>query len=368
MDIFEDFERLPLRVVLFADSVFEHAEGKTAQGILRHSEALHPIAVVDRFCTASNSGEVVAGTDVPVVSSVREALSLEPDALVMALTESDHVERIDGAVRHAPKPPGDLPAFWREEITTALAHGLDVISCLHLRLAESELARGLRKGQLIVDVRKPYEELPKYSGRRERTRAKVVHVTGSDCVIGKRTAALQLYREARERGIEAGYVGTGQTCLLVGCTEGAIVDRTPVFQAAGLVEHLVLRAESRHDLLVIKGQASVLHPAFGGLATAILQGAQPDAVVFVHDPQRQFRYHWEHIALGPVEREIELVEQLGGAPVVALATRGEENVQRLRYLGLPVVDALAPDGPSRLLGAVSSALEQQVRLPNRVAV
>lgn len=53
--------------------------------------------------------------------------------------------------------------------------------------------------------------------------------------------------------MNSGYVSTGQTCLLTGCSEGAIIDRTPVFQAAGLVEHLVQKAEPRHDLLITKG-------------------------------------------------------------------------------------------------------------------
>lgn len=143
--------------------------------------------------------------------------------------------------------------------------------------------------------------------------------------------------------------------MLVGCDNGAIIDRTPVFQAAGLVERLIEEVESEHDLLFIKGQASVLHPAFGGLASAILQGSRADAVIFVHDPSRRQRYHWEHLPVGDVRAEIRIVEELGGAPVAAISTRDQENVERLRHVGLPVADPLADGGAETLLEAALTA-------------
>ncbi|MER7770487.1 DUF1611 domain-containing protein [Kitasatospora sp. NPDC096140] len=351
-----DFSQSPLRAVLFADGVFGQLEGKTAQGVLRHSSILETVAVIDRSLARGSTGTVVVGTDIPIVASLDEAMGFRPEALVVALTESDYGECVDGQFQHAPRVPGDIPEFWWEQIHAAVRGGLHVISCLHLQLLGTDLVDLLAEGQRIVDIRRPYDELPKYSGRTHRSRARLLHVAGSDCVVGKRTTALQLQHAARSRGVDTGYVGTGQTCLLVGSSEGAIIDRTPVFQAAGLVEHLVQKADPQYDLLVIKGQASVLHPAFGGLATAILQGSRPDVVVFVHDPQRKVRYHWEHLPVADPEDEIALVEQLGGAPVVAVATRGQENVRALRYLGLPVADMLVDDGAAQLIDAVESVL------------
>ncbi|MBQ1092815.1 DUF1611 domain-containing protein [Streptomyces sp. B93] len=341
--------------MLFADGVFNQPEGKTAHGIIRHSTVFHPVAVVDRTLAPGSTKSVLPETDIPVVDSVESVLDLRPDVFVVALTESDYGEWKDGVFRHTPKQPDELPEFWRDQIHSAVRHGLHIVSCLHQQLARSDLAERLGVGQHIVDIRRPYENPPKYSGRRRRSRAKVVHVMGSDCVIGKRTAALQMRAAADRFGIDSGYIGTGQTCMLVGCDNGAIVDRTPVFQAAGLVERLIEEVESERDLLFIKNQASVLHPAFGGLASAILQGSQADAVVFVHDPGRRQRYHWEHLPVGDLETEIGLVEELGGAPVAAIATRGEDNVERLRHIGLPVADPLASGGSETLLNAALKA-------------
>ncbi|MFG2525779.1 DUF1611 domain-containing protein [Streptomyces sp. NPDC048527] len=341
--------------MLFADGVFNQPEGKTAHGIIRHSRIFRPVAVIDRTLAPGSTESVLPGTDVPVVGSLENVLDLRPEALVVALTESDYGEWKDGVFLHAPRQAGDLPEFWRQEIHSAVRHGLHIISCLHQHLARTELADQLGVGQHIVDIRRPYDNPPKYSGRRQRSRAKVIHVAGSDCVIGKRTAALQMRAAADRLGIDSGYIGTGQTCMLVGCDNGAIIDRTPVFQAAGLVERLIEEVESERDLLFVKGQASVLHPAFGGLASAILQGSQADAVVFVHDPRRRQRYHWEHLPIGDLQTEIKLVEELGGAPVVAVATRGEDNVERLRHIGLPVADPLTRGGSETLLNAALEA-------------
>jgi uncharacterized NAD-dependent epimerase/dehydratase family protein len=349
------FPRLPLRAVLFADGVFAEPAGKTAHGIIRHSTIFEPVAIVDRALAPADSGMSIPG--IPIVASVEDAAYLQPEAFIMALTESDYGEWSDGLFVHLPRTPGDLPEFWMQQLSAAATMGLHIISCLHFRLAQSSFRDLADPGQQVIDIRAPYHDVPKYSGRRARRRAKVVHIAGSDCVVGKRTAALQLHRSARELGINSGYIGTGQTCLLVGCDEGAIIDRTPVCQAAGLVERLIEKAEPRRDLLFIKGQASVLHPAFGGLATAILQGSQPDAVVFVHDAARTRRHHWEHLPVGNLAREIELVQEIGNAPVVAVATRGSSNVERLRSLSVPVADPITHYGARELLAAVLAKID-----------
>lgn len=351
------FSHLPLRAVLFADGVFSVPEGKTAQGVLRHSTILDTVAIVDRTLASSTSNGVLPGTHVPIVASLQEAMALRPEAFVVAMTESDVGEWKDGVFTHAPREPGNLPDFLHDQLRFAAANGMHLLSCLHARLRDTGCLDQLTGEQKAIDIRQPYEVPPKYSGRRSRKRAKVVHIAGSDCVVGKRTSALQLQRAALARNINAGYVGTGQTCLLVGCDEGAVIDRTPVFQAAGLVERLIEKAELRREVLFIKGQASVLHPAFGGLALAILQGSQPDAIVFAHDFTRKCRYHWEHLPVGDPRTEIKLIEELSGAPVVAISTRGQENIRQLSNLGLPVADPLVGSGLETLLHAVLDAVK-----------
>ena len=354
------FPRLPLRAVLFADGVFDQPEGKTAHDILRHSTIFKPIAIVDRALAPADSSRAVPGTHVPIFASVEEAAYLQPEAFVMALTESDYGEWSDSVFIHMPRAPGHLPEFWTQQLSAAARMGFHIISCLHFQLTGSSFLGLIKNGQQLIDIRHSQNEVPMYSGRYTRRRAKVVHVAGSDCSVGKRTATLQLHRAARELGFDSGYIGTDQTCLLVGCDEGAIIDCAPACHAAGLVEELVEKAGSKRDMLFVKGQASVLHPAFGGLATAILQGSQPDAVVFVHDPTRLRRYRWEHLSIGSPMMEIELIQALGKAPVVAVATHGRDNAERLRDLPIPIIDPFTLNGARELLEMLLTEIEVPV--------
>jgi len=351
------FPRLPLRAVLFADGVFDQHEGKTAHGILRHSTIFKPIAIVDRALAPADSSRVVPGTHVPIFASVEEAAYLRPEAFIMALTESDYGEWSGSVFIPAPRAPGHLPEFWKQQLSAAARMGFHIISCLHFRLAESSFLDLIKNDQQLIEIRHAQDEVLTYSGHCTRYRPKVVHIAGSDCAVGKRATILQLNRAARELGIDSGYIGTDQTCLLVGCDEGALVDCAPVCHAAGLVEGLIEKAGSKREILFVKGQASVLHPAFGGLATAILQGSQPDAVVFVHDPTRTRRYQWEHLPIGCPTMEIELIQALGKAPVVAVATHGRDNIERLNHLPLPVIDPFTGDGARELLDTLLTEID-----------
>jgi len=355
------FPRLPLRAVLFADGVFDQPEGKTAHDILRYSTIFKPIAIVDRALAPADSSRAVPGTNVPIFAAVEEAAYLQPEAFIMALTESDYGEWSGSVFIQMPRAPGHLPEFWKQQLSAAARMGFHIISCLHFQLAESSFLDLTKHDQQLIDIRHSLDEAPRYYGRHAQRRAKVVHVSGSDCSVGKRTAALQLNRAARELGIDSGYIGTDQTCLLVGCDEGAIVDCAPARDAAGLVEELIEKAVSNRDILFVKGQASVLHPAFGGLATAILQGSQPDAVIFVHDPTRTRRYQWEHLPVGNPMMEIELIQALGKAPVVAVATHGRDNAERLRCLPVPIIDPSTRDGARELLGTLAAEIDVPAR-------
>nr|WSW42270.1 NAD-dependent epimerase/dehydratase family protein [Streptomyces sp. NBC_01001] len=108
------------------------------------------------------------------------------------------------------------------------------------------------------------------------------------------------------------------------------------------------------ETTAVHGQLPEPRPAFGGMAGAILQGSQPDAVIFAHDAERASRYHWDHLPLADLEAEIRMAEALGGAPVAAITTRGRDNVCRLRRLGLPVADVLDGDGAAVLPDAAEA--------------
>lgn len=355
------FQNSPVPAALFCDGVFSLPEGKSAQGVIRHSMLFNTVVVIDRHLAGSHTDRFIPNSSIPIVASLEEALVYDPQAFVISMTESDYgVWENDEFIRQ-PNEPGDLPCFWESQIIAALKGGLHVISCLNGSLLQRFDTVRIRANQHIVDLRTPSSIQHKFSGRNKRKRAQVIHIAGSDSVIGKRTTALQLYREAIRQGVIAGYIGTGQTCQLIGCDEGAVVDQSSGFYATGLIEKMIDNIDESFDVLFIKGQASVYHPAFGGLASSILYGSQPDAIIFVHNPDRTHRYHWEHLPIKDIKEEIRTLEEMTGAPVVGIATRGLENIDKLKSLvSIPVADPLLNDGTQVLLSAAWSQLGVEV--------
>ena len=112
---------------------------------------------------------------------------------------------------------------------------------------------------------------------------------GSDCAVGKMTVALELLRAARERGVDAAFVPTGQTGIAI-AGWGTAIDRVVADFAPGAAEQLVLEGERRaHDLLFVEGQGGINHPAFAAVTLALVYGAAPDALILVHEPDAHRR-------------------------------------------------------------------------------
>jgi uncharacterized NAD-dependent epimerase/dehydratase family protein len=196
--------------------------------------------------------------------------------------------------------------------------------------------------------------------------AKVVFVSGTDCGLGKRTAAFELTQEARRRGINAAFAATGQTGLMIGCDGGIILDAILNEHCAGAVEELIVKIDKKgFELIFLEGQASLMH--FGGSnSIVLLHASNPHAIVLVHDPSRKY-----HAAYGnspiykmcSLQREIDLIEGLylpegNRYKVVAIPGIGEKNIRALRQLtNLPIADVRIPGGSSIILDAVLKHLE-----------
>src|SRR5207249_3066366 len=168
------------RLALLAEATFNATDAKTAVGVLRYCP--REVAVVIDSTRAGRTAQACAGVggDVPIVASVEAAAARGADSLLIGV---------------APQG-GDLPAPWRAAVRDALARGWDVFSGLHAFLADdpefAALAR--RTGAAIHDVRRPPAERSVAAGRAAGVDATVVRTVGSDCNVGKMTAALEIVR------------------------------------------------------------------------------------------------------------------------------------------------------------------------------
>lgn len=318
--------------------------GKTIHGVLMHSRVFRVVALVDRFKVGQDTSEICPGVtiQVPIHGALKDALAENPRVLILA-----------GA------PDRDNLG----ELKLAIRSGMDIVnpSFRFLRDIPELVDMAKKHGTRLFDLRDVKLDLRDADGSIVDIGAKVIYVMGTDCGVGKRTATYELVQEARRRGVKAAFAATGQTGLMLGCDAGIIVDAIPNNYAAGAVEGMILDLDKRgFELIFLEGQASLMHYSGSG-SIVLLHAGNPHAIVLVHDPSREM-----HAEMGqspifqmcPLEREIKIIESLGlpggnEFKVVALATRGFENISKLKQSAdLPVADARMEGGPSILLDAV----------------
>jgi uncharacterized NAD-dependent epimerase/dehydratase family protein len=259
-------------LAILAEGRFTALDAKTAVGVLRYRPE-EVAAVVDsshagRTCDAC----VGVGGAIPVVTDLEAAAAQGADSLLIGV---------------APQG-GDLPREWRGTVESALRRGWDVLSGLHVFLADDPALEAMasRHGARILDVRRPPEERPIAARRAASLDALVVLTVGSDCNVGKMTAALELTRALEARGTRAAFVATGQTGIVI-ADHGVAVDAVTSDFAAGMVEEQVMDAASNADVVVVEGQGALHHPGYSGVTLALLHGCCPRAMVLCHQAGRE---------------------------------------------------------------------------------
>ena len=341
------------RVVLLQHGGLDDMRGKTGLALLRYRRG--PVVAVIDPAHAGESLHQVCGIDrdVPVVSTMAEALEHRPKVAVVGLAPSG----------------GRLPPEMRADIATGLRAGLSLASGLHSRLGEDpELAALRRPEAWIWDLRREPDDPVVGSGRAAALPCHRVLAVGSDMSVGKMSACLELRAAALARGLDARFVGTGQAGILID-GRGVALDAVRVDYASGAVEQAVLAAAEGAGpgaLLLVEGQGSLAHP--GSTATLpLIRGSQPTALLMVHRAGQQTIRNLDGVPLPPLSELIACVESLaalgrpaqaGPAPrvlAVALNTvhlderAAREAVEATAALtGLPCADVVRQGGQTLL--------------------
>ena len=260
------------RYLILADGAFGPFTSKTAVGCIRFTPE-QVVAVLDTVNAGRTVQDVLGfGGDIPVVASVAEGLTLQPNVLLIGIAPAG----------------GRLPEAWRPVLRAALDAGLHVWSGLHVFIGDdpefAELA--LRRNVQIVDVRKPPADLPVSSGRVRDVDATIILTVGSDCNIGKMTTQLAVRAALRDLGVRVAFAGTGQTGIFID-GKGIAVDAVVADFIGGAAERLVLDAAKDADIVLVEGQGSLIHPGFSGVTFGLMHGSLPHALVLCTQPSRK---------------------------------------------------------------------------------
>lgn len=286
---------LPQPYLLFLGDTVEPAFAKTAFGLRDWTEG----QCVGEFALPT----ATVTTGLPQVTP-GEARLAGARALVIGVANSG------GVIREA----------WLPALVEALEAGLDLVSGLHARLGDIPTLREAadRLGRRLIDIRRPPADIPVGTGRKRS--GKRLLTVGTDCALGKKYSALAIARAFNERGIAADFRATGQTGILI-AGSGIPMDAVVADFAAGAAEMLSPDAEPDHwD--VVEGQGSILHPAYAGVALALLHGSQPDVFVVCHDPRRERLLGNEEFAIPTVHEIVDLTIRLGSRTNPAIRCGG----------------------------------------------
>jgi uncharacterized NAD-dependent epimerase/dehydratase family protein len=133
-------------------------------------------------------------------------------------------------------------------------------------------------------------------------------MVGTDMAVGKMTAGLELTRSLREMSRDAVFLATGQTGIAI-TGQGIPLDAIRVDHAGGAVERMVLEA-AHHEIVVIEGQGSLLHP--GSTATLpLMRGSCATHMILCHRAGMETLDGLDHVRIPPL-REVDRPERSRG--------------------------------------------------------
>lgn len=333
------------RIVILTEGKTDPLTAKTANVLLRY-RGEDVIALLDSTQAGKTAGALLGvGGETPVVASLDELEA--PDTLVIGVATAG----------------GKIPPEWRALCHDAIRRGMDLVSGMHEFLSDDAdlVSAAQAAGVAIHDVRKNHEkEVATRQGITEDCLR--VLTVGQDCSVGKMVTALEVARGLQARDVDAKFVATGQTGIMVE-GDGLPIDCVVSDFVNGACEKLV-RTNQHHEVMIVEGQATITHPRFSAVSCGLLHGVNPHAMILGYEAGRTHIRGMDHLALPPLRSVLEAYEHLAtfGEPakVIAIAmnsrrlTAEEAEAERERMraeYGLPVADPIR-HGPGDLVDAV----------------
>jgi uncharacterized NAD-dependent epimerase/dehydratase family protein len=310
---------LPLSAtaVVYCEGLFGQPDGKTANGLVRHSEKYEIVGVIDSRHAGEDAGMVLDDTanGIPVLTDLDDAIAhagTVPDYLICGLAPAS----------------GMLSPVQKAVLLDGIARGMHIINGLHEFLNDDAefVAASVLADVTITDVRrsKQKKDLHIFSGRIFDVTCPRIAVLGTDGSIGKRTTTTLLVQTLKARGINAVMIGTGQTALMQGEKYGVALDAVvPQFCSGELEEQVVAAFEGENpDVIVVEGQGALSHPAY--LTSAyILRGSRPAGVILQCAPKRLVLDDYPELAMPSVASEIKLIEAFADTKVIGITVNHE---------------------------------------------
>lgn len=339
------------RIVILTEGHTNPHTAKTASCMIRYKPE-EVVALLDSTQRGKTTQDLLGvGGALPVVGSLSE--SPPADTLLLGIAPAG----------------GKIPGPWRAIILEAIGRGMTIWSGLHDFLSNDKefVAAAAARGTALIDVRKNSErEIARRQGIRDDCLR--IHTVGHDCSVGKMVTSVELTQGLRRRGIDAKFIATGQTGIMVE-GDGLPLDCVVADFVAGGAEKMVL-ANQHHEVLVVEGQGSLVHPSYSGVTLSLLHGCVPHGLIFVYEIGRTVVTGVDHVRIPPLGDLLKMYELMSNANFrcqmlgIAINSRrvsaadAQTERERVRAeFGLPVCDVIR-DGADELLDAIVKFKDQ----------
>ncbi len=163
--------------IVYCEGNFAKIDGKTANGLVRHSQAYRVLSVIDSTYGGCDSGKVLdnIANQVPIFDDLDAAVANEatiPDTFIYGMAPAS----------------GRMSLEDREVVVDAITLGMNIVSGLHEFLSDDKELAGFAKihDVTIRDIRKPRPnpDLRLLDGSIGDVQAIRIAVFGTDCAIG----------------------------------------------------------------------------------------------------------------------------------------------------------------------------------------
>jgi uncharacterized NAD-dependent epimerase/dehydratase family protein len=347
-----------MRAMVYADRLYNCADGKTAHGLVRFSKKYDIVCLIDTTLPIGDAAEYLDGTKkgIPLLNDLDDAfVSTRPDTFII------------GAVSEG----GVLPHGYDKAVDWALSKGLNVVSGLHQFLSDNPrfMKRAKEHQCTITDVRKIFRDKKRfYTGDITKVPSIRIALIGTDSAIGKRTLAVLLVEELQKRGRKADMIFTGQTGWLQGWPHGVVLDAMINDFVSGGIEGAIIDSwtDFHPEFMIIEGQGSLVHPFFPG-GFEVLAAGQVHGFLLVDAPKRPHLDGFPAYPMPNPKRVVKIAELLTEKKLLGVGINHEQmtkpDIIRLKKIyqkmfKVPVSDPLV-EGVSVLVDAIEAMFNEK---------
>jgi uncharacterized NAD-dependent epimerase/dehydratase family protein len=306
------------KAIVYCEREYLTANGKTAHGLVRHTDRYEIVGVVDSAAPAGDAGGILDGKNrgIPMFSSLEEAYRKTAPKIFIV-----------GAVSEG----GIIPEGYDQAVAWALSRSLDVVSGLHYFLSDNEkfVSMAAKNGCNITDVRKIFRDYKRfYTGEVSQVGSIRIASLGTDSAIGKRTTSVLLVHELRRRGRKADMIFTGQTGWMQGWPHGVVLDAMINDFVSGGIEGAILDSwkDEKPEVIIIEGQGSLVHPFFPG-GFEIMAAGQIHGFILQDAPGRPHLDGFPGFPMPDPDRVIKIAKLLSQRPLIGIGLNHEGLAQ-----------------------------------------